>query len=387
MRICLVYDCLFPWTVGGHERYMRALAEAVAAAGHEVTFLTRVQWGAEDAPAIPGVRVVAASPRDELYGPDGIRLIGPPLRFGRGVLGHLLRHRGTYDVVHVCAFPYFPLLAAGLVRTKPLFVDWPEVWSVGYWRGYLGGPAGLAGWAIQRACARVPQQAFTFSDLHGDRLRAEGLRREPLRLAGLYSGPTEAGPVELEREPLVVFAGRHIPEKRVPVIPAAIALARARVPGMRALVLGDGPERPALLHAVAEHGVGAVIDAPGFVSADAVAAAIARAACLLLPSQREGYGMVVIEAAASGTPSVVAAGEDNAAVERIAPGVNGVIAASDRPADLADAIVEAVQGGRALRASTAAWFAENAERLSVAHTTQQVLAAYAAAAAEARAAR
>jgi len=36
--------------IGGHERYMRALAEAVAAAGHEVTFLTRRRWADADAP-------------------------------------------------------------------------------------------------------------------------------------------------------------------------------------------------------------------------------------------------------------------------------------------------------------------------------------------------
>jgi len=376
MRICLVYDCLYPWTVGGAERWMRSLAEALVAEGHEVTYLTRRQWEPGDEPAIPGVRVVAVSRADPLYGPDGNRLIGPPLRFGRGVLGHLLRHGDDYDVVHTCAFPYFSVLAAGLARTQPLFVDWCEVWSWDYWRRYLGGAGGLAGWAVQRACARVPQQAFTFSRLHAARLQQEGLRGTPVRLGGLYAGPSDQPAGTAARAPLVVFAGRHIPEKRVTAIPAAIAYARRSVPGLRAIVLGDGPERPALLQAIESEGVGDCVEAPGFVDADAVHAAIASAACLLLPSQREGYGMVVIEAAALGTPSVVAAGPDNAAVELMTPGVNGVVAASDAPDDLADAIVAAVRGGAALRTSTAAWFAENEERLSVQHSMRQVLAAY-----------
>lgn len=375
-RVCLVYDCLFPWTVGGAERWLRALSEALVAEGHEVTYLTRLQWDPAEPPRIPGVRVLAVSRADELYGPDGNRLIGPPLRFGRGVLGHLRVHGDEYDVVHTGAFPYFPLLAAGLLRTRPLFVDWFEVWSKAYWRGYLGGPGGLAGWLVQRACARVPQHAFTFSDLHAARLRAEGLRGRTTRLGGLYAGPTAPPEAELEREPLVVFAGRHIPEKRVPAIPGAIAAARERVPGLRAVILGDGPDRPRTLQAIEEHGVADCVSAPGFVAADEVHATIARAACLLLPSQREGYGLVVIEAAASGTPSVVAAGEDNAAVELVTPGVNGQIAASDAPADLAAAIVTAVEGGPALRASTAAWFAEHAEGLGVAHSLRQVVAAY-----------
>ena len=49
-----------------------------------------------------------------------------------------------------------------------------------------------------------------------------------------------------------------------------------------------------------------------------------RALCLLLTSRREGYGLVVVEAASHGTPSVVVAGEDNAATELIEEGVNGI---------------------------------------------------------------
>jgi glycosyltransferase involved in cell wall biosynthesis len=380
MRIALVYDCLYPWTVGGAERWMRALAEALAGAGHEVTYLTRRQWEPGDEPRIPGVRVVAVSPAEPLYGPDGNRLIGEPLRFGRGVTGHLLRHRGRYDVVHSCSFPYFSVLgaAAALRGTGvPLFVDWFEVWSPAYWNGYLGGIRGRVGGLVQRACARVPQQPFVFSDLHGRRLAQEGARTAPRRLAGLYAGPLDAEPAPTAgRAPLVVFAGRHIPDKRVPVIPAAVAAARERVPGLHALVLGDGPDRPRLLAAIGDAGMDGVVRAPGFVDAAEVEAAIRRAACLLLPSQREGYGLVVVEAAAAGTPSVVAAGPDNAAVELVEPGVNGVVAATDAPRDLADALVAAVEGGDALRERTAAWFAANARRLSVRASLEQVLAAY-----------
>jgi glycosyltransferase involved in cell wall biosynthesis len=387
MRIALVYDCLFPWTVGGAERWMRALAEALAAEGHEVTYLTRRQWEPGDEPRIPGVRVVAVSPAEPLYGPDGNRTIGEPLRFGRGVTGHLLRHRGAYDVVHSCSFPYFSVLgaAAALRGTGvPLFVDWFEVWSPAYWNDYLGGLRGRAGGLVQRACARVPQQPFVFSDLHGARLVAEGARTTPRRLAGLYAGPLDASPAPAAgRAPLAVFAGRHIPDKRVTAIPAAVAAARERVPGLHALVLGDGPDRPRLLEAIAQSGMQDAVQAPGFVEAADVEAAIRRAACLLLPSQREGYGLVVVEAAAAGTPSVVAAGPDNAAVELVEPGVNGVVARSDAPEDLADALVEAVTGGEALRERTAAWFAASARRLSVQASLEQVLAAYA----EARAAR
>lgn len=376
MRVCVIYDCLYPWTVGGAERWMRSLAEALVSDGHKVTYLTRLQWSPADPPQIPGVRVIAVSPRSELYTADGNRRVVPPLRFGVGVWRHLREHRAEYDVVHTSAFPYFPLLAAGLLRIRPLFVDWFEVWSKHYWRGYLGGPGGLAGWLVQRLCALVPQHAFTFSDLHADRLLAEGLRSPPTRLGGLYGGPADPPAVELERAPVVVFAGRHIPEKRVPVIPAAIAHVRRRVPEVSAVILGDGPDRPAVLEAIAAHGVGDCVEAPGFVDAAELRATIANAACLLLPSQREGYGLVVIEAAASGTPAIVANGEDNAAVELVEPHVNGVVAISDDAEDLAEAIVSAIDGGMSLRASTARWFAEHVHDLTIERSLRQVVEAY-----------
>ena len=97
---------------------------------------------------------------------------------------------------------------------------------------------------------------------------------------------------------------------------------------------------------------------------------------MLLPSRREGYGLVVIEAAACGTPSVVVAGRDNAAVELIEDGVNGLIV--DRPdADaIADAIVSVYERGLAMRESTAKWFAANARRLSLESSLSTVLATY-----------
>jgi glycosyltransferase involved in cell wall biosynthesis len=166
----------------------------------------------------------------------------------------------------------------------------------------------------------------------------------------------------------VVFAGRHIPEKRAASIPAAIAL----LPGHRARILGDGPERDAVRAEVERLGLQGRIDVPGFVNAGEVADAMATATCLLLPSVREGYGLVVVEAARLGTPSVVVAAPDNAAVELVQDGVNGVVAPDGSPAALA----AAVQRAAPLRASTAAWFAGQARELSVDGSLDAVLAAY-----------
>jgi glycosyltransferase involved in cell wall biosynthesis len=383
MRICVVYDCLYPYTVGGGEHWYRNLAERLAAAGHDVTYLTLRQWERGEGPAIPGVRVIAAGPPMALYA-DGRRRIAPPLRFGVGVLWHLLRHGRRYDVVHCSAFPYFSLLAAASVRRLgryALIVDWLEVWSAEYWRGYLG-RAGWIGIAVQRRCARLRQRAFCLSELHAQRLREEGLRGEVTVLRGLLSGSVvREDPLEAER--LVVFAGRLIPEKNAPSVVDAVALARQSVPDLRGVIFGDGPDRDAVLARIAASPEPAAVSAPGFVSAETVHEAVRRACCLLLPSRREGYGLVVVEAAAVGTPTILVRGPDNAAVELIEEGVNGLVLAGGEPAELAAAILAVLAAGPALRASTNAWFARNAQGLSIERSLELVLESYAPAAARA----
>ena len=378
MQVCIVYDCLFPYTIGGAERWYRNVAEALAAKGHGVTILTLRQWERGEEPDIPGVRVVAVGPRFELYTRDGRRRLLPPVVFGLGVLSHLLRYGPRYDVVHTASFPYFSLLAAGAMRRRGgyrIVVDWHEVWTRDYWREYLGRLGGRVGWRVQRACLHVPQRAFCFSHLHERRLHELGLHGELIRLEGQYDGPLEPADPQPAQD-VVVYAGRHIPEKQVPSVVTALALAREQIPDLRGEIYGDGPERTKVVAVIRQLGLDQIVSAPGFVNGEVLEHALATAMCLILPSRREGYGRVVIEASARGVPVVVAAGPDNAATELVEDGVNGAVAASAQPRDLADALVVVHEGGAALRDSTSDWFRRKAARLSAGHSIGAVLEAY-----------
>jgi glycosyltransferase involved in cell wall biosynthesis len=369
MRIALVYDCLFPNTIGGAERWYRNVAERLEGP-HRVTYLTRRQWGAEG----PGTdfETIAVAPGGDLYTSSGNRSIAAPLRFGWGVFWHLLRHGHLYDAVHTASFPYFSVLGAWaalrLRRARaPLIVDWHEYWTDGYWRGYLGPIRGRVGAVVQALCLRAADRSFTFSRMVELRLRERGYSGPVVRLTGEFvepAGGAEAGAVAPAEPPLVVFAGRHIPEKRVLSIPPAIAGARAAIPELRCAILGDGPETEALRGLVAELSLGEVIEVRGRVGSDEVRSTIASAACLLNPSEREGYGVVIVEAAALGTPAVVVAGPENAATELIEAGVNGFVAESADPDDIAGFVVDAVKGGTRLRDATREWYRRNRASLS-----------------------
>ena len=375
MRICLVYDCLFPHTIGGAERWYANLARQLVDDGHEVTYLTLRQWEGDEH-GLEGVRVVAVGPRFELYR-RGRRRILPPLVFGLGVLAHLVRYGRRYDVVHSASFPYFSVLAAAVVRPLHRFrlvVDWHEVWTSAYWREYLGPLWGRFGSHIQALCLRAPQHAVCFAQLHAARLRGR-VNGGLTVLEGEYDGPLEHV-LPQPAAPVVVLAARHIPEKRVPDLIPAVARAREALPQLTAVVFGDGPDREEAIRRVRELALEDVVSLPGFVSAETVERTLATALCHVLPSRREGYGLVVVEAAAHGVPSVVVRSPDNAATELIEPGVNGFVARSSSANDLAAAILAVHEAGQELRQATAEWFAHNAERLSLQSSLARVSHVY-----------
>jgi glycosyltransferase involved in cell wall biosynthesis len=334
-------------------------------------------WPEGQVAEVPGVEVVAVAPGTRFFTESGRRRIVPTLRFGLGVLRHLRRGASRYDIVHTASFPYFSVLAAAIAQRRHPFrivVDWHEVWSGEYWREYLGPIGGRIGLAVQRRCIRVRHRAFSFSRLFARRLREQGFRGEVTVLEGEYAGPPGTPPEPAE--PVVVFVGRHIPEKQAPALVPAIALARESVPELRAVIFGDGPARPEVLRLIAVHALDDAVEAPGFVAEDRLRSTLRRALCLALPSRREGYGLVIVEAAALGVPSVVVRGPDNAATELVEEGENGAVADSVDPAELAAAILRVHAAGPALRESTAAWYERNADRLSLERSLEIVLAAY-----------
>jgi glycosyltransferase involved in cell wall biosynthesis len=376
VHVCLVFDCLYPHTVGGAERWYRNLAEGLAGQGVQVSYLTLLQWDPDVGASVPHVEVVAVGPRMALY-VDGRRSVGAQLRFSLGVFRHLLRHGGRYDVVQTPALhaSVLAVLAVRRFRRFKVVVDWFEVWTREYWLEYLGRLAGRLGWLTQRMTARTQHEALCFSRLHARRLDVLGHRGSITLVEGLSVLPRDA-PAPLPAEPLVVFAGRHIPEKGAPAVVRAVAEALKRIPDLRAEIFGDGPDRVEVLRLIEVLNLDGAVAAPGFAAADEVQAKLCRALCHVFPSRREGYGLVVVEAAALGTPTVVVESPDNAARELVVDGENGVVAKSAEPEDLAAAILRVHAAGPELRRSTLEWFRRNRRRLSLESTLETLDSVY-----------
>ncbi|HWO19905.1 MAG TPA: glycosyltransferase [Kofleriaceae bacterium] len=145
-------------------------------------------------------------------------------------------------------------------------------------------------------------------------------RRDPDLLARL--GVRGGGPVAL-------YVGRLSKEKNLDTLQRAWALAHAARPDAHLLVVGEGP----LAGSLAAPGV----IAAGPLFGEELAAVFASADVFAFPSETETFGNVVVEAAASGLPAVVAAA--GASHEHVIDGETGLVIDGADPRALAGALL------------------------------------------------
>lgn len=376
--VAVAYDCLFPYSTGGGERQYRAFADELGRAGLDVDYLTAVQWDGPT-PTEDRFRIVPVTGRLTLYSADGVRRIPAGLRYAAGLLGALVRRRKQYAAVIVSGLPIFNVFAARLALLGSgtrIVVDYLEVWHRRQWVEYSGLVTGTIAWVLQRAAIALTPLATCHSQLSATRLRREGLRRPPLVSPGLIDGAADvSSPSPAATPPYVLYVGRHIPDKRVEVLPAAVAVARESIPDLRLVVLGTGPSSDAVRAEVRRVGGENWTDFPGFVSDAELDTLLHGALALANPSRREGYGLVVVEANAHGTPVVLVADEGNAATELIDAGVNGVVSPTTRPTDLARAFRDIADGGEGLRHSARAWYDAALTTRTIRRTVEGIAAA------------
>ncbi|MFE6257024.1 glycosyltransferase family 4 protein [Agromyces sp. NPDC057865] len=372
-RVAIAYDCLFPFDAGGGERVYRRMAELLGERGSTVDYVTR---RGRDVGSDAGFAVVGVWTGD-IADVAGTRKMSSAVAFAVALFRYFVRHRRDHDLVVVAALPVLNVFAVrlALLGTRTVVAtDWLEIWTWRKWRAYSGALVGTVASVLQSLGVHVGRIQTVNSGFTRDRLRRYRRRADPivLGLVDLVGEGTDAsGPTATP--PFALFVGRHIPDKRLEALPPALAAARLDVPGLEAVVAGSGSETDAARRAAEAAGVADAVRFAGRVPDAELERLMGDAAVLVNPSAREGFGLVVAEAASHGTPSVVVAGEDNAAAELVVDGENGFVAASAAPDVLGAAIVRAVEGGEPLRRSTAAWFARERRARSLAGSVEQLV--------------
>jgi glycogen(starch) synthase len=107
-------------------------------------------------------------------------------------------------------------------------------------------------------------------------------------------------------EPLVVAWGRIQYEKGFQVLARAVGELRHRVPGIRCVIAGRGTYLAELQTQIDMEGVSDLVHLAGFVPDHELRDLLQRAACVVIPSLYEPFGIVALEGMAAGAPTIVA---------------------------------------------------------------------------------
>jgi glycosyltransferase involved in cell wall biosynthesis len=122
-------------------------------------------------------------------------------------------------------------------------------------------------------------------------------------------------PAQVSRS-TVLFVGRFYHRKRVPVLLRAASILRESLPELRVRIVGNGPCNTAWRALARELQLDSVVTWLGDVTRAQLAEEYNRAAAFCLPSEQEGFGIVLLEAMAAGKPIVASRA---AAIPEVAP--------------------------------------------------------------------
>jgi phosphatidylinositol alpha-1,6-mannosyltransferase len=327
----------FPPRAGGIQNYLQALADRLPA-GELAVY----------APAWPGAAAFDAARSYPVHRHSGSLMLPVPavarqaaalarahgattVWFGAsaplGLLGPVLRHGAGIERVLASTHGHevgWSMLPGARQALRAIGRDADALTTIShYTRGRVAAAFG------PRAVLEVVS-----SGIDGEVFRPDPqARRELRRRHGLGDAP------------VVTCVSRLVARKGQDVLIRALPRVRARVPGARLLLVGDGPDRDRLQGLAAAHHVAEHVVFTGAVPAEDLPAHHAVGDVFALPCRTrgggldvEGLGIVLLEAAATGLP--VVAGDSGGAPETVQEGRTGhVVGGRD-----VDAVAGAVAG-------------------------------------------
>ena len=325
-------------SLGGGERYYFDLLRTLPSQGVAVRGLIVGDPSRVERP-VPGV---------DSFAPDG----ADRLTRWRGLRRSVGRRLGGSDLVVSHLAPHtFPVL--DLIGARPFVVHFHHPIALAQWeeKGLRSRLEWLEEWAVYRRPARliVLSRAFARTLARDYRVPEERIRVIPggvdlRRFAALGSRAHARGVLGLPADrPIVVTVRRLVENKGLEELIGAVDLLRREVPDALLAIGGSGFLRDALEARVRALGLERWVRFLGYVDDDSLPLVYRAADLSIVPTAAwEGFGLVVVEALACGTPVLVTpVGGLPEVVTDLEPGL--VLAGCGR-ATLAAGMIDALRG-------------------------------------------
>ncbi len=338
MKIAFVSDAIYPYNKGGKEKRLHELSTRLSRLGHDVHIYTMHWWDTPEKTRVEhGVTLHAISKRYDMYNGDR-RSIKEGVLFGLACLRLFRVQADIFDVDHM---PFFPIYSAWLVlklRGRRLYGTWHEALSTDDWVSYMGRSGRIAA-IIERLSIKLPYQ-ITAASTQTKRLLAEHHGRG--KRVSLVASGIDIQQIKRVKPAAgncdVLYVGRLVKDKNVDKLVRAVALVAKQTPNVRCVIVGHGIEKPNLEKLIAKLGLHKQVSLlDPLPQSDDIYANMKAAKVFVLPSVREGFGIVALEALGCGTPVITVDAPANAAKDLIIEGQNGSVVALN-PRALAQAI-------------------------------------------------
>jgi len=276
---------------GGSELHAHRILAAWAKAGLNVRMTTSTVEGSAPSLIREGYLVKRRVGRYSIF----------PRTMISGAIGHLGRGDGLVEIWN--GMPFFSPLWARCPKIVFLHHVHAEMWKMVL-------PKGLAevGYAFENSVAPLAYRRSRIVTLSSSS-KAEIVSRLGLPESNVTVVPPGVGsdfsPGSSRSEvPLVVAVGRLVPVKRFDLMIESLVRLKPRHPDLQVVIAGEGYERPMLERLIELHHAEDWISLPGHVEQSELIDLYRRAWVVASTSLREGWGMTVTEAGASGTPAV-----------------------------------------------------------------------------------
>lgn len=325
-KIALVYDSIFPYIKGGSERRFYEIGKQLVQNGYQVHLYGMKFWTGGNTIESEGLILHGLCKARPLYTGGGRRSISQAIIFGLSCYKLLWE---DFDVIDCCGFPFFSLYICkivAVVKRKKLYATWHEVWGKEYWQEYLGW-LGIIGYIVEKISVKLPDEIIAVSDHTAKALKKTFNASQPIHVInnGIHLEEIKrVEPSEIYSD--VLYVGRLMDFKNIDVLLRAIGLVNKQRPQTRCVIVGDGPEREKLHDMVQKLQLNDSVVFIGFQEDySKIIGMMKSSKIFVLPSVREGFGMVVVEANACDLPVITTTHEHNAAKELIHEGVNGFL--------------------------------------------------------------
>jgi glycosyltransferase involved in cell wall biosynthesis len=315
-----------PYSKAGREKRLFELSTRLAKSGHEVHIYTMHWWkSSEKTRTENGVTLHAISKFYPQYKGDK-RSIKQGILFG---LACFKLFGVKFDILDVDHMPFFPILSAKVVcffRRKKLRGTWHEALTTQDWKNYMGN-AGLVASAIERLSIKLPY-AITAASNHTAQILADYHKRT--KNVSVVSSGIDTNLINsvkpTDEKCDVLYVGRFVKDKNVDKLIEAFAIVSKQNPKAQCVIIGHGIEEQNLRQLVKKLNLEKQITIlPPQKNAEEIYSYMKRAKVFVLPSVREGFGIVALESLACGTPVVTVNSPANAAKDLITEGKTGSI--------------------------------------------------------------